>query len=111
MSQDSVSYREAGVDYDALDAGKRLAMSKALSTSALLAARGGHALDASRGEPAFVFELDGRAFAFVVEGLGTKSIIARTSRCAMMQLSADTKLYGSTPMLMKRPITSVTLFA
>jgi len=52
-------------------------MAKALSTSPLLAARGGRALDASRGEPAFVFEFDGRAFAFVVEGLGTKSIIAR----------------------------------
>jgi phosphoribosylformylglycinamidine cyclo-ligase len=73
----AASYREAGVDYDALDAGKRLAMAKALSTSSLLAARGATALDASRGEPAFVFELDGRAFAFVVEGLGTKSIIAR----------------------------------
>jgi len=74
---DEDAYRAAGVDYDALDAGKRLAMAKALSTSPLLAARGGRALDASRGEPAFVFELDGRAFAFVVEGLGTKSIIAR----------------------------------
>jgi len=73
----TASYRDAGVDYDALDAGKRLAIAKALSTSGLLAARGGRALDASRGEPAFVFELDGRAFAFVVEGLGTKSIIAR----------------------------------
>jgi phosphoribosylformylglycinamidine cyclo-ligase len=73
----TTSYREAGVDYDALDAGKRLAIAKALSTSGLLAARGGRALDASRGEPAFVFELDGRSFAFVVEGLGTKSIIAR----------------------------------
>jgi phosphoribosylformylglycinamidine cyclo-ligase len=71
------SYRAAGVDYDALDAGKRLAMAKALSTSPLLAARGGRALDASRGEPAFVFELGGQTFAFVVEGLGTKSIIAR----------------------------------
>jgi phosphoribosylformylglycinamidine cyclo-ligase len=71
------SYRTAGVDYHALDAAKRLAMAEALSTSPLLAARGGHALDASRGEPAFVFELDGRALAFVVEGLGTKSIIAR----------------------------------
>jgi phosphoribosylformylglycinamidine cyclo-ligase len=70
-------YRDAGVDYDALDAGKRSAIAKALSTSSLLLARGGRALDASRGEPAFVFELDGRAFAFVVEGLGTKSIIAR----------------------------------
>jgi phosphoribosylformylglycinamidine cyclo-ligase len=71
------SYRAAGVDYDTLDAGKRLAMAAALSTSSLLSARGGRALDASRGEPAFVFEFDGRAFAFVVEGLGTKSMIAR----------------------------------
>ncbi len=71
------SYRAAGVDYDTLDAGKRLAMTAALSTSSLLAARGGNALDTSRGEPAFVFELGGRAFAFVVEGLGTKSMIAR----------------------------------
>jgi phosphoribosylformylglycinamidine cyclo-ligase len=71
------SYRAAGVDYETLDAGKRLAMAEALSTSPLLAARGGRALDASRGEPAFVFELDDRAFAFVVEGLGTKSMIAR----------------------------------
>jgi phosphoribosylformylglycinamidine cyclo-ligase len=77
MSQEGASYRAAGVDYDALDAGKRLAMAKALSTSSLLQARGGLSLDASRGEPAFVFELDGQAFAFVVEGLGTKSIIAR----------------------------------
>lgn len=77
MSQDGASYQAAGVDYDALDAGKRLAMAKALSTSSLLEARGGRALDASRGEPAFVFELEGKSFAFVVEGLGTKSIIAR----------------------------------
>ncbi|MGA2321953.1 MAG: AIR synthase related protein [Solirubrobacteraceae bacterium] len=77
MSQEGASYRAAGVDYAALDAGKRLAMAKALSTSPLLAARGARALDASRGEPAFVFELDGRALAFVVEGLGTKSIVAR----------------------------------
>ena len=77
MSQPDASYRAAGVDYVALDAGKRLAMAKALSTSPLLAARGGRALDASRGEPAFVFELGDQTFAFVVEGLGTKSIIAR----------------------------------
>ena len=73
----AASYRAAGVDYETLDAGKRLAIAGALSTSSLLGARGGRALDASRGEPAFVFELDGRTFAFVVEGLGTKSMIAR----------------------------------
>jgi phosphoribosylformylglycinamidine cyclo-ligase len=76
-SPGAASYRAAGVDYETLDAGKRLAIAGALSTSSLLAARGGQALDASRGEPAFVFELDSRAFAFVVEGLGTKSVIAR----------------------------------
>jgi phosphoribosylformylglycinamidine cyclo-ligase len=74
---ETTSYRAAGVDYETLDAGKRLAIAGALSTSSLLEARGGRALDASRGEPAFVFELDGRAMAFVVEGLGTKSMIAR----------------------------------
>ena len=73
----SASYKAAGVDYDALDAGKRMAMARALATSPLLAGRGGQAQDASRGEPAFVFDFDGRTFAFVVEGLGTKSIVAR----------------------------------
>ncbi len=76
MSQED-AYRAAGVDYNTLDAGKRTAMAKALSTSPLLTARGGRALDASRGEPAFVFELGAQTFAFVVEGLGTKSVIAR----------------------------------
>jgi phosphoribosylformylglycinamidine cyclo-ligase len=77
MTQGSANYKAAGVDYDALDEGKRMAMARALSTSPLLAARGGRALDASRGEPAFVFDFDGRTLAFVMEGLGTKSIVAR----------------------------------
>src|SRR5438270_218259 len=71
------AYSSAGVDYNALDAGKRSALTEALSTSSMLADHGGRALDASRGEPAFVFEAAGQTLAFVVEGLGTKSIIAR----------------------------------
>jgi phosphoribosylformylglycinamidine cyclo-ligase len=77
MSPDGASYRAAGIDYEVLDAGKRNALARALSTSPLLLARGGQALDASRGEPAFVFEFEGRTLAFVVEGLGTKAMIAR----------------------------------
>lgn len=73
----SSAYSSAGVDYAALDAGKRGAQAEAMATSALLQAHRGRAVDASRGEPAFVFELAGRAFAFVVEGLGTKSVVAR----------------------------------
>lgn len=71
------SYRDAGVDYEALDAGKRLAVASALATSPLLAARGGRAIDASRGQPAFVFEHGASTLAMVVEGLGTKAMIAR----------------------------------
>ena len=73
----SSAYRAAGVDYGALDAGKRNALTEALATSGLLAASGGRAIDESRGEPAFVFEAGDQTLAFVVEGLGTKSIIAR----------------------------------
>jgi len=73
----SSAYASAGVDYTALDAGKRSALTEALATSTLLEVNGGRAVDASRGEPAFVFEHGGQTFAFVLEGLGTKSIIAR----------------------------------
>jgi phosphoribosylformylglycinamidine cyclo-ligase len=73
----SSAYGAAGVDYQALDAGKRDALTAALATSTMLSAHGGRALDESRGEPAFVFELAGQTLAFVLEGLGTKSMIAR----------------------------------
>jgi phosphoribosylformylglycinamidine cyclo-ligase len=71
------AYREAGVDYAVLDAGKRLAVEAALATSGQLERRGGTVYEASRGESAFVFQAAGQTLALVVEGLGTKSIIAR----------------------------------
>jgi phosphoribosylformylglycinamidine cyclo-ligase len=71
------NYACAGVSYELLDAAKKLAAAQALATSGLLQARGGSAVDASRGEPAFVFELGDRCLAFVLECLGTKSVIAR----------------------------------
>ncbi|HLY47884.1 MAG TPA: AIR synthase-related protein [Solirubrobacteraceae bacterium] len=71
------AYTSAGVDYATLDAGKRNALTEALTTSGLLSARGGRAVDESRGEPAFVFEVGGQTLALVLETLGTKSIIAR----------------------------------
>ncbi|MDE3071076.1 MAG: phosphoribosylformylglycinamidine cyclo-ligase, partial [Acidobacteriota bacterium] len=77
MCPAEANYRAAGVDYETLDAGKRAAIERALATSHLLHAHGGRALDGSRGAPAFVFELGQTRLAFVVEGLGTKSLIAR----------------------------------
>lgn len=74
--QGAPAYQAAGVDYARLDAGKRNALTQALATSALLEARGGKVFDESRGESAFVFELGDQTLAFVLEGLGTKSMIA-----------------------------------
>ncbi len=71
------AYRQAGVDYSVLDAGKRSALSEALATSRWLATAGGRALDESRGEPAFVLRFAGSTLAFVLETLGTKSMLAR----------------------------------
>jgi phosphoribosylformylglycinamidine cyclo-ligase len=80
------AYRAAGVDYSLLDRGKRLALDKALSTSGFLGEHGGLGIDASRGASAFVFEAGGMTCALVVEGLGTKSIVARQVH---EQLGAD----------------------
>ncbi len=71
------AYRQAGVDYTVLDAGKRSALGQALETSHWLAAAGARALDDSRGEPAFVLRFAGSTLAFVLETLGTKSMVAR----------------------------------
>jgi phosphoribosylformylglycinamidine cyclo-ligase len=71
------AYRRAGVDYAVLDAGKRGALTEALATSHWLAAAGARAIDESRGEPAFVLRFAGSTLAFVLETLGTKSILAR----------------------------------
>src|SRR5829696_4425324 len=70
-------YGKLGIDYDVLDESKRSAISFAQSTSHLLKRHGGSVVEASRGASAFVLELGGQHLAFVVEGLGTKSIISR----------------------------------
>ncbi|HEV3322404.1 MAG TPA: AIR synthase related protein [Solirubrobacteraceae bacterium] len=71
------AYRRAGVDYAVLDASKRSALAEALATSHWLAAADARAVDGSRGEPAFVLRFAGSTLAFVLETLGTKSIVAR----------------------------------
>jgi phosphoribosylformylglycinamidine cyclo-ligase len=71
------AYRRAGVDYAVLDASKRSALTEALATSHWLAAVGARPVDGSRGEPAFVLRFAGSTLAFVLETLGTKSIVAR----------------------------------
>ena len=70
-------YAEAGVDYATLDAAKRRAVAAARQTSSAAAARGAAVDEASRGEPATVVTVGDTRFAFVLECLGTKSLVAR----------------------------------
>jgi phosphoribosylformylglycinamidine cyclo-ligase len=89
------AYGSAGVDYQTLDAGKRDALTEARATSEVLRASGGRAVDESRGEPAFVFEVAGRTFGFVLECLGTKSIIARQLEGEMGSAPFSTVAYDT----------------
>src|SRR3954464_10372212 len=73
----SSEYSKAGIDYEVLDESKRAAIRNAEATSPLIALHGGRVIEESRGASAFVLELGGQQLAVVVEGLGTKSIIAR----------------------------------
>lgn len=91
----SDTYRAAGVDYDVLDPAKRHALAASAATSPLLEARGGRAIDASRGEPAFVFEVAGRTFAQVLECLGTKSVLAREVQVHLGLQRFDAVAYDS----------------
>ncbi|HVB41194.1 MAG TPA: AIR synthase related protein [Streptosporangiaceae bacterium] len=69
-------YRRSGVDYEVLDEVKREAIRLAAATAPLLGAAGGREFVRSRGSSAYVFEINGSVLAMVVEGLGTKSLIA-----------------------------------
>jgi len=69
-------YAQAGVDYNLLDSFKRQALAAAGATLPALQARGGEPVAGWSGAPAFVFRYANRYLACVVEGLGTKSLIA-----------------------------------
>jgi phosphoribosylformylglycinamidine cyclo-ligase len=70
------SYASSGVDYEVLDRTKRAAGAAAAASAHLLAAHGAREAAGSRGQSAYVFEFGGQNLAFVLECLGTKSLIA-----------------------------------
>ena len=71
------SYRSAGVDYDKLDAAKRMAITAGRQTEPYLQGLGFSGVPASRGQSAYVFRQGPNYFASVLECLGTKSVLAR----------------------------------
>lgn len=75
-SRKRLTYKQSGVNYDAFDKWKKLSQQLGARTARNLHAFGGKELAGSRGESAYVWEEQNCYRAFVVEGLGTKNLVA-----------------------------------
>ncbi len=80
MATNENSYASSGVDYSAMDPIKVLAQQTARATGPNLAAFNAHEMSASRGESAYVWEEADAYRALVIEGLGTKNLVADAVR-------------------------------
>jgi len=72
----TLSYEQAGVDYDLIDPLKVTAQRAAASTAVHLAAHGFSEVQASRGESAYVVDVGPFYLASIVECLGSKALVA-----------------------------------
>lgn len=76
-----ITYSQVGDDYDTKDPIKKLAQAAAKQTSIHLQKLNYKEISDSRGESAFVWQLpDGSFLASVIEGLGTKNLVADEMR-------------------------------
>jgi phosphoribosylformylglycinamidine cyclo-ligase len=80
MKKQKMTYSQTGVNYSAMDPVKLLAQMRAKSTANNLNRFGMTEVGESRGESAYVWEEKDSYRAFVIEGLGTKNIVADETR-------------------------------
>ena len=95
MTSGHGAYAAAGVDYDLLDPGKRLAQEAARATAEHLTRHEFSEVAGTRGESAYVIDVGPFYLAFLTEGLGTKSLVADavraiTGRSHYEQVAQDT---------------------
>src|SRR3954452_24572788 len=89
-SPDTVSYEQAGVNYDLIDPLKVAAQRDAAATATHLAGRGFTEVAASRGESAYVVDVGPFYLASIVECLGSKALVADE----MARLTGDSSAYA-----------------
>lgn len=107
-----ITYADTGVDYSKMDPGKRFAQEEAITTAGNLERLGMKELTSSRGESAYVWEEKDSYRTLVVEGLGTKNLVADemrkiTGKTYYDQIAQDTVAMivndlitsGATPMI------------
>jgi len=90
-SPDTLSYEQAGVNYDLIDPLKISAQRAAAATGAHLGVHGFTEVLASRGESAYVVDVGPFYMATIVECLGTKTLVADE----MAQLTGKSSYYAN----------------
>ncbi len=100
-----ITYQSSGVDYDAMDPVKRMAQVNARETSGNFSRFGIKEVVESRGESAFVWEEGDRYGAFVIEGLGTKNIVADETRKFTGKTHYDTIAQDTVAMIVNDLVT------
>lgn len=76
MNKSSITYSNSGVNYQDLDPAKKLAQEAAQQTSKNLNRNEFKEISNTRGESAFVWQQGNILMASVIEGLGTKNLVA-----------------------------------
>jgi phosphoribosylformylglycinamidine cyclo-ligase len=76
MNKQKITYSESGVDYASIDPVKTLAQKASRDTARHLKASGLEEVAATRGESAYVWQQGSVWMASVIEGLGTKNLVA-----------------------------------
>ncbi|HSX40846.1 MAG TPA: AIR synthase related protein [Candidatus Saccharimonadales bacterium] len=80
MRKQKITYSQVGDNYDTKDPIKKLAQNAAAATGRNLIKRGFEELASSRGESAYVWKQGNTLMATMIEGLGTKTIVADDTR-------------------------------
>ncbi|MDP3733130.1 MAG: AIR synthase related protein, partial [Candidatus Daviesbacteria bacterium] len=76
MSKSKINYFQTGVNYSVMDPVKKMAQAAGKSTSQNLSDFEAKEVESSRGESAYVWEEKDSYRALVIEGLGTKNLVA-----------------------------------
>lgn len=80
MKKQSITYSQVGDNYDTKDPIKKLAQDAAKATAENLKKRGFEEVSDTRGESAYVWKQDNVYMATMIEGLGTKNLVADAMR-------------------------------
>jgi len=91
----AITYKTAGVNYASLDPAKQLAGRAAAKTGKNLRKHGVQELAESRGESAYVFKVGNTLMATVIEGLGTKHLVADAMRKITKKTYYDAVAYDT----------------